>query len=54
MCRTCNSAAKKHKVPCQDVVNGLFSENIAEELGCLNNLEIVLIAKRLNLKKKLS
>ena len=33
------------------LVNGLFLENKPAELGCLNNLEVVLIAKRHLFKK---
>lgn len=41
---------KKLKVAYQAVANGLFLENILQELDCLNTLEVVLIAKRLLFK----
>lgn len=49
--RTCTSPSKQLKAPCQTVFNGLFFENIPRELGCVNNLEVVLFLKDSFLKK---
>ena len=51
ICRTCNSPAEKLKFPFQSGVNGLFLENIPQELHCLNNLEVISVAKRLLFEK---
>lgn len=51
ICWTSYSYAKKLKVPFQAIANDVFLENIPEELGFLNDLLVVLIAKRLLFKK---
>ena len=51
ICRICNSPPEKLKFPFQTGVNGLFLENILQELRCLNNLELVFITKRLLFEK---
>ena len=45
------SYKKKIKVPCQTMTNGIYLENILEELDCLNTLGVVLNAKRLLFKE---
>ena len=40
-------------VPDQAVANGLYLENILEELDCLHTPEVVLVAKNFLLKKLL-
>ena len=47
----CNASAKKEKVACQAVANGLQLESVQEELDCLNTIEVILISKRLLLRK---
>ena len=47
ICKTCDTHARKLKVPGQAVFNGLIIEKIPKELDCLNTLELVLISKRL-------
>ena len=49
--KTCNTHIKKIKVPCQAMTNGIYLENILEELDCLNTLGVVLNAKRLLFKE---
>ena len=51
ICKTCDTHARKLKVPGQAVVNGLIIEKIPKQLDYLNTLELVLISKRLLLKK---
>ena len=51
ICRTCNFPAEKLKFPFQTGVNGLFLENILQELHYLNNLEVIFVAKRLLFEK---
>ena len=51
ICKKCHNILKKGSLPNQADANGLMLDNIPDELGSLNSMEIRLIAKRIAFMK---
>ena len=54
ICRTCDSALMKGKMPIQAKANGLTLDEVPQELSDLNSLELRLISMRIPFMKMIA